>query len=198
MTWWPTDCGTDAQMLRRLDARLTENWCFCVCAFVIIFVFVFMFIFDLYLLFCVLYAFVAHSCSSARLTNIWPHMLRALPPTIDLTATFVEIPMMMKFWCGNWKLGEVGPQFQPTLFKNFRIYPLVWMSVRHWGSSGTFDRLTTNHALPLSMIYHQLGSKSGAWRLTRTLWSVYDCSKSMMFHCILDSLYWWHCLYWAQ
>ena len=82
-----TDCGTDAQMLGRVDARLNENdGFFCICY---IFVFVFVFIFDLYLLFCVLYAFVAHSCSSARLTNIWPQMLRALPPTIDLTATFV-------------------------------------------------------------------------------------------------------------
>ena len=53
---------------------------------------------------------------------------------------------------GRDDLGEVGPQSQPTLFKNLRIYPLVRMSVRHWGSTGTFDRLTTNHALPLSSV----------------------------------------------
>ena len=79
--------------------------------------------------------------------------------------------------------------------------------LKTWGSTPWSEWASDIEALPEHLTdwqpttpchYHQLGSKSGAWRLTRTLWSVYDCSKSMMFHFIFDSLYWWHCLYWAQ
>ena len=102
--------------------------------------------------------------------HLWHTVARLLVwPIFDLTCSGRCHPLLtwpphlcrFRWW---WSFGletgsfdrddhrEVGPQSLPTLFKNLRIYPFFWMSVRHWGSSGTFDRLTTNHALPLSSV----------------------------------------------